>query len=130
MPVEVSFPAPVFGLPLIAIPDVHLGDGTGADIFANGALTAHKKRLYDFLHIAGYDVIDAYNGNAEVVQLGDWYDIWRAYPGDLDTASYERIESVYRDIVALDADVGLNTTVSPGPCADLGIRAFAERAVG
>jgi hypothetical protein len=105
---EVSFPSDVFALPLIAIPDVHLGDASGADIFANGRLDAHRKRLFDFLHTAAYAVLsDAYGGQLELVQLGDWYDIWRAYASDLSTASFLRIETPYRAIVELDADIGL-----------------------
>jgi hypothetical protein len=109
---EVTFPGDVFALPLIAIPDVHLADGTGADIFAAGAFAAHSKRLFDFIHLAAYDVMTAaYQGKLELVQLGDWYDIWRAYPDDLSTPSYRRIEEPYKEIIHLDADIGLKHLV-------------------
>lgn len=107
-PVTVKFPGAVLGeQSLIAIPDVHVSDGSPGDIFLNGnpqnvaRFTATLEAINDFLDVEG--------ARASVLQLGDWYDVWRAIGADTDQSRFSKIENVpaYQRLLELDATLGL-----------------------
>jgi UDP-2,3-diacylglucosamine pyrophosphatase LpxH len=79
----------------VVIPDVHLGWGN--DVFRYND-PKRGDRLEKFLTLVTQlrDEVHALS----VVQLGDWYDIWRTPPGSLETKK-EAIEKQYAHIVAL-----------------------------
>lgn len=83
---------------LVAIPDMHLSDRGPGDVFVG--LSAGQRecllRLLDALIGSKASFPDL-----RVVQLGDIYDVWRAYPEykDHPTANYRRIEEAHGDII-------------------------------
>lgn len=86
------------------IPDVHLG--WGADVFTyNGPNSAFERRLEAFL-----DKLAAFRnflqGKVDVVQVGDWYDFWRA-PGIGHAQAKQLIEAQYPGIVSRARDLGV-----------------------
>ncbi len=105
--VRVSFNGPRFDTPILAIPDVHLCDGTAGDIFLEGdARRAHK--LVAVLGVIG-DYMDSQPLSCYALQLGDWFDLWRVSGGDPAQMTYGKIQNaaVYKQILQLDADLGL-----------------------
>lgn len=84
----------------IVIPDVHLGWGN--DVFRFND-PAREQRLERFL-----DVLGAFRnflqGKTTVVQVGDWYDFWRA-PGFTHAKAKAIIESQYVGVVARARDL-------------------------
>ncbi|HKO51167.1 MAG TPA: hypothetical protein VJV79_25835 [Polyangiaceae bacterium] len=110
-PVTVGFPSSVLGeQSLIAVPDVHLSDGSDGDIFLNGdpenatRLTATLGAINDYM-----DSENAQGASASVLQLGDWYDVWRAIGRDSTQAQFATIDNVpaYQTLLRLDKELGL-----------------------
>jgi len=110
-PVTVDFPSSVLGQQsLIAVPDVHISDGTGGDIFLDGnpdnvtRFTATLAAINDFI-----DAEDAAGASASVLQLGDWYDVWRAIGHDATEAQFAKIDNVpaYQTLLRLDKELNL-----------------------
>jgi len=105
--VKCVFSSPVFDNPIVAIPDVHLGDGSAGDIFLAGSndavsrLVAVMTTLKNLLNQPGAEI--------SAIQLGDWFDVWRAEGGDVQAAQFGAIQNVaaYRQILDLDAELGL-----------------------
>jgi hypothetical protein len=101
---------PIFGnRALVVLPDLHLGDGGGADIFrGNGGVVEYRTRLERFLEALGFakDRLEAEGNILKVIQLGDCYDVWRAYPFHENVAgrTYEAIHAAYSKVVSLLID--------------------------
>jgi hypothetical protein len=107
-PVTVGFPYPVFGdKSVIAVPDIHLGDGSDGDVFLAGE-PDHAQRLADVLATID-DYLTAEPDTAYLVQLGDWYDVWRAIGEDTSDSRYAAIDNValYQTILELDKRLGM-----------------------
>ena len=86
----------------IVIPDVHLGWGNDAFRY-NDPLRAH--RLERFLDkVAALRA--AVGGKLDLVQLGDWYDFWRA-PNVSAFEAKANIEAQYQGIVARARELGM-----------------------
>jgi len=100
--VTARLPAGVLEAPLIAIPDCHLGDaGEGDEFFDDDR--ENVDRLEGVLR-----AIAAFmerHPDACVVQLGDWFDLWRA--------SSEAVQAApaYQTVLELDAAIGLRHIV-------------------
>ncbi|MFO0591737.1 MAG: metallophosphoesterase [Polyangiaceae bacterium] len=83
---------------LVVIPDMHLSDRGPGDVFVGLGAGQREKMLH---------LLDALIATKQafpelrVVQLGDIYDVWRAYPEykDHPTANYRRIEDAHGDII-------------------------------
>jgi UDP-2,3-diacylglucosamine pyrophosphatase LpxH len=105
--VKCVFTQPIFQNPVIAIPDVHLSDAGPGDIFLARSQDA-VPRLVGLL-TAVRDLLNAHPASVRAVQLGDWFDVWRAEGGDVRATQYGAIENaaVYRQILDLDAQIGL-----------------------
>lgn len=107
-PVLIQMPGPVVGKQtIVALPDVHLGNGKGGDVFIDGD-TANVRRLASTLRcIRDFVLRDSFP--VTPLQLGDWYDVWRAIGGDADQARYAAIDNVsaFREILDLDKQLGL-----------------------
>ncbi|HEU4534248.1 MAG TPA: hypothetical protein VFS00_09020 [Polyangiaceae bacterium] len=102
-PVTVRFPRALLGeQSVIAIPDVHLSDGGPGDIFFNGD-SANPIRLANTLW-AIYKFLGAEGAAATALQLGDWYDVWRAVGHDATQAQFGAIDNVeaYQKVLELD----------------------------
>ena len=96
---DTEITGPVLGdMILVAIPDMHLSDGGAGDVFLGLSEDQLERfsRLLDALISA-----KAAFPTTRVVQLGDLYDVWRAYPEykDHPTSHYERIEDAYGPIL-------------------------------
>ncbi len=107
-PVTVGFPSAVLGEhSLIAIPDVHLSDGSDGDIFFAGDPENAKRFTATLAAINDY--MDAEGASASVLQLGDWYDVWRAIGRDATQAQFATIDNVpeYQTLLSLDKQLGL-----------------------
>jgi hypothetical protein len=104
---RVVFDSAKFGTPIFAIPDVHLCDGTGGDVFFHGR--ADKPRRLAAVLRAIYEYQRQHPMSSRVVQLGDWFDLWRLTGTDPRHMSYGAIQNVpaYREILELDAALGL-----------------------
>ncbi len=92
---------PILGdVVIVVVPDVHLASGAGGDIFrgANGTANARLVSL-----LSGILKIAPQFPDLVVVQLGDLYDVWRAYPGYAThpSSDYRIIEGAYGDAVGL-----------------------------
>jgi hypothetical protein len=105
--VQVSFATPCFDTPILAVPDVHLCDGGGGDIFLERDPNRAQK-LASVLEVIG-EYMDAQPLSCYAVQLGDWFDIWRISGGDPAQMTYGKIQNAaaYQRILQLDADLGL-----------------------
>ncbi len=83
---------------LIVIPDMHFASGLTGDVFANDGRTALAtlQRLVDAI-VAFKARYEATGNRVSVLQLGDLYDVWRAYPEykDHPTSDYRVIEDAY-----------------------------------
>jgi UDP-2,3-diacylglucosamine pyrophosphatase LpxH len=107
-PVTIGFPTMVLGeQSLVAIPDVHISDGSAGDIF----LAGNPSNVTRFTATLGAinDFLDAEGDAATVLQLGDWYDVWRAIGGDATQAQFAAIDNVaaYQALLELDKELGL-----------------------
>jgi len=104
---RVVFSAPLFGTPIFAIPDVHLGDGGGGDIFYTGE--PDKPRKLQAVLQAIHDYQAQHPMSSRAIQLGDWFDLWRVTGGDPRHMTYGAIQnaSAYQTIFELDARIGL-----------------------
>lgn len=100
---DTSITGPILGDQiLVALPDLHLSDGGSGDVFVGvgSGARARMERLLRALVAA-----KASFPRTRVVQLGDLYDVWRAYPklqGQLpERATYELIDKPYSEILDL-----------------------------
>jgi hypothetical protein len=90
---------------LVVLPDLHLGAGGDGDIFSGVAtnVTDSRGRLSTFLNalIDAKAAIEPAGTRLRLVQLGDFYDVWRAYPSyrDIPGADYSIIESAYGEVI-------------------------------
>ena len=100
--VSVQLPAGTLGAPIVAIPDCHLADGSDGDEFLDGDAT-NAARLEAVLRALW--VFLARHPESCALQLGDWFDLWRAEERAVDGAA------VYRSILELDAGLGLRHLV-------------------
>jgi len=95
---------------LVAIPDMHLGDGGNADVFRATASPPNlfHLRLVKFLQglQQAKTQLESQGGLLSVVQLGDFYDVWRAYPFSDDERgrTYYDINQAYGDCISLLID--------------------------
>jgi hypothetical protein len=104
---RVEFTQPMFAHTVFAIPDVHLCDGLGGDIFmANNQdkprrLLAIMQSLLDYQH--------QHPLSSQAIQLGDWFDIWRICGENPRYMAYGAIQNapLYQQILDLDAQLGL-----------------------
>jgi hypothetical protein len=96
-----------FGTPIFAIPDVHLCDGQGGDIFFHGRPDKPRRLVAVLQAIFDYQVQHPMSSRA--LQLGDWFDLWRLTGTDPRHMTYGAIQNVplYREILELDAAIGL-----------------------
>src|SRR5207302_159880 len=80
---------------LVAVPDMHLGAGAAGDLFAWPQHAAAAQRFKGF--VDGLAQVAPQFPKLEVLQLGDLYDVWRAYPEyrDHPTSDYRKIEDAY-----------------------------------
>ena len=88
---------------VVVLPDFHLGDGDDGDIFRGTFDRAPITRLRRFLAAltrakAAYQ---AQGKTCVVIHIGDFYDVWRAYPeyAAHPTSDYDVIEKAYGDVV-------------------------------
>ena len=83
---------------LVAIPDMHLSDAGPGDVFV-GRGAEQLARIARLL--SGLESAKAAFPTTRVVQLGDLYDVWRAYPEykNHPTSRYDRIEDAYGPIL-------------------------------
>lgn len=105
LPVKLTWSGgePILGTrALVVIPDVHLASGGDGDVFADGDDLASNRlsRLVDAI-VSFKTSFEAAGGRLSVLQLGDLYDVWRAYPDYVDhpTSDYSVIESTYGDVI-------------------------------
>lgn len=106
-PVTVAFPDDILGeRVLIAIPDVHISDGSAGDIFFAGD-ASHAERFTQTLEAIN-DYLEA-RDDVFLLQLGDWYDVWRAVGHDSTHAQYAVIENqpFYQRLIELDKELGM-----------------------
>ncbi len=93
---------------LVALPDLHLGDGGKADIFRGTAGGRHRARFTKFLRalVACKQELARSNRRLSVVQVGDCYDVWRAFPfhSNIRGRTYAAIQAAYAEIIALLVD--------------------------
>src|SRR6201999_3291407 len=95
--VTARLPAGVLAAPLIAIPDCHLSDaGEGDEFFDDDA--TNVDRLEAVLRAVAAFV--ERHPDACVIQLGDWFDLWRARTGAIQDAP------AYKTVLELDAAIG------------------------
>jgi len=106
--VRAVFAKSTFPSPILAIPDVHLGDGRiGTDIFLHNQ-PEKATRLASVLR-AIRDFQAQHPLSSRAVQLGDWFDVWRVAGHDASDMDFGAIENAkaYREILDLDAQIGL-----------------------
>jgi UDP-2,3-diacylglucosamine pyrophosphatase LpxH len=107
-PVTVGFPSSILGeQSLIAVPDVHLSDGSAGDIFMDG--DPENATRFTATLAAINDYMDAEGESASVLQLGDWYDVWRAIGRDATQSQFAAIDNVpeYQKLLSLDKQLCL-----------------------
>lgn len=80
---------------IVVLPDMHLGGGANGDIFRGTSASANGDRFLRF--VTALDSVKPSFPGLSVVQLGDLYDVWRAYPDyrDHPTSDYRVIEDAY-----------------------------------
>lgn len=105
--VRVVFKSALFGTPIFAVPDVHLCDGKGGDIFYHN--NPDKPRRLRAVFQAINDYLMQHPMSARCIQLGDWFDIWRVTGSDPADMTYGAIQNapMYQEILGLDAQIGL-----------------------
>src|SRR5262249_46249592 len=90
--------------------DLHLGDGGDADIFRGkqGMGAAHRERFEKFLTaaVAAKAALTAQGRRLSVIQLGDCYDVWRAFPfhENVPGRTYSAIRDAYSKVESLLID--------------------------
>ncbi|MFO0614717.1 MAG: hypothetical protein U0414_19175 [Polyangiaceae bacterium] len=86
---------------LVALPDMHLAGAGPGDVFA--AVSADKVRARLLAFVRALADARAAGEAFEIVQLGDLYDVWRAYPHfkDHPTSDYRVIEKAYGESLAI-----------------------------
>jgi UDP-2,3-diacylglucosamine pyrophosphatase LpxH len=106
-PVQAVFDDVMFQVPLIAIPDIHLGDAGPGDVFMAHA-PDKALRLAATLR-ATSSIMNAHPAATQALQLGDWFDLWRTDGGDVRSTKFGKIQNaaIYREILDLDAQIGL-----------------------
>ncbi len=107
-PVTVGFPDDVLGArSLIAVPDVHLSEGSDGDVFLDGN-PANVQRLTAVLNAVS-DYMDDEGAAVQLLQLGDWYDVWRSRGADTDQSSFAEIDNVavYQELLEVDRQLGM-----------------------
>jgi hypothetical protein len=107
-PVLVQLPDAVLGNQVVvAIPDVHLSDGKGGDIFVDGDPGNPKRFLATLRALRSFVRSDP--SRVTPIQLGDWYDVWRSYGRDTTDSRYSSIDDApaFQEILALDKQLGL-----------------------
>lgn len=104
--VTVSLPDGVLTSPLVVIPDVHLADAGAGDVFFNG--DPNNVARLEVILTATQSLLTT-TPSAVAVQVGDWFDVWRASGGDVDDADFGAIQNAqaYEKLLELDADIGL-----------------------
>ncbi len=104
---RVVFDSALFGTPIFALPDVHLCDGGGGDIFRHD--NDDKPRKLQAVMQAMFDYMTHHPMSARAVQLGDWFDIWRVVGSNPRQMTYGAIQNaaLYHGILELDARIGL-----------------------
>ena len=100
--VTTRLPAGVLTAPLIAIPDCHLSDGGEGDEFFDED-ASNVARLESVLRAIG--AFRARHPEACIIQLGDWFDLWRASSNAIQDAP------AYKTVLELDAAIGLRHIV-------------------
>lgn len=96
--VTVRLPRGVLARPLVAIPDCHLADGSEGDEFFDDD-PANVARLEAVLGALG--ALVRRQPDVCALQLGDWFDLWRANASAIEDAP------LYRRVHELDAAIGL-----------------------
>ncbi|CAN5815619.1 hypothetical protein BH09MYX1_BH09MYX1_42240 [soil metagenome] len=88
---------------MVVIPDMHFAAGDGGDVFAFGSTPTPLARLGSLVDgLVGFKTsYEASGRRLSVLQLGDLYDVWRAYPEYVDhpTSDYGVIESAYGGVI-------------------------------
>ena len=104
---KVEFKRPMFAHTVFAIPDVHLCDGKGGDIFI--ASDPEKPKRFAAVLRALLEYQQQHPMSSQAIQLGDWFDIWRIGAGNARSMAYGAIQNaaVYQTILDLDAQLGL-----------------------
>jgi len=104
---RVVFKSVLFGTPIFALPDVHLCDGGGGDIFFHD--NPDKPRKLQAVMQCMFDYMTTHPMSARAVQLGDWFDIWRVTGNNPQHMTYGAIQNAqaYQAILDLDARIGL-----------------------
>jgi UDP-2,3-diacylglucosamine pyrophosphatase LpxH len=125
---RVTFTAPICDTPILALPDVHLCAGDGGDIFLQGD-NGRASKLEAVMGAIG-DYLDTHPLSSYALQLGDWFDIWRVCGSDPANVDYGDIQnaSVYQNILALDARIGLAHLIGNHDAAFL--RSLPDRRAG
>lgn len=105
--VEVKFNQSVVDTPIFAVPDVHLCDGEGGDIFLDGKPEKAAKLAATLR--AMHDYRDTHPQSARAVQLGDWFDIWRVCGKNPMDMAFNKIQNAdaFTAILDWDARLGL-----------------------
>ncbi|MGE0321787.1 MAG: metallophosphoesterase [Polyangiaceae bacterium] len=101
-PVMIQFPTAQIGQQtLIVLPDVHLAAGNAGDVFYNGS-PENPRRLTAVLK--AMQAFSQQNQPTTLLQLGDWYDVWRSIGADATSAQYSPIDNVaaYQELLGLD----------------------------
>jgi hypothetical protein len=96
--VTARLPVGVLTAPLIAIPDCHLSDASSGDEFYDDT-PENVARLEAVLRACA--AFRQRHPDARVIQLGDWFDLWRASSGAIQDAP------AYTTVLELDAAMGL-----------------------
>ncbi|MCA9639503.1 MAG: hypothetical protein KC492_02385 [Myxococcales bacterium] len=102
VPVMIQFPTTQIGQQaLIALPDVHLAGGNAGDVFYNGD-PENPRRLTAVLK--AMQTYSLQNQPTTLLQLGDWYDVWRSIGSDAQSSQYNLIDDVpaYQELLGLD----------------------------
>jgi hypothetical protein len=95
---------------ILVLPDLHLGDGGDSDIFrgAEGLGPTHRQRFESFLSavVLAKAELATRQQRLSVVQLGDCYDVWRAFPfhEHVPGRTYSAIRTAYTRIESLLID--------------------------
>jgi Calcineurin-like phosphoesterase len=89
---------------IVVLPDIHLSDDRDGDIFREQDAFRHARlRLFLSALVHVRDYVLHQGRRFSTVHLGDFYDVWRAYPeyADHPTSDYRRIEDAYADVIDL-----------------------------
>jgi hypothetical protein len=101
---------------IVVLPDIHLSNDGDGDIFRQNKATRHARlRLFLQALIHARELVEHHGRRFSVVHLGDFYDVWRAYPEykDHPTSDYRAVETKYADVIDLMIN-GLDMRVCVG----------------